>query len=299
MQTLKRIFLNTFFPFSLLVLVTLSWVPSLQAQRVNARLNSDQKRMLDFLSTGRPEERQMAMMQCGLSRSRFCTRTLIKYLNDVDPLFRFEAAQALGQIADPTSLQPLTEALEKVSQEGKDDQDIQGLQKEIEANTLYPNESDAKRKKAFQFVVYQSKLLWAIGQIGSLSSVEKIKPYLQNQSSSVRRAAVLALGNVKSEDAVSALKSAYGEEKNDRIKAALAYSVLKSDMGNSQLSKDLIALLFSPDWLARYDTAGYIESLHLREARDNLLKALRAEEWEEVRLRLFKAYQMSINQTIE
>lgn len=269
------------------------------ARKIHARLNAEEAKMYEFLIAGDPAEKQFAVMQCGLVKSNLCTRQLMLYLDDPDAKIRYESAQSLGRIANPTSLDRLTEKLEQISQEEKEDEDIQNLQKEIEQNSLTSQELKPDRKKTYNHFALKARIIWAIGEIKDPKSVEKIEPYLQDKSPRIRRSTAIALKEIQTPDALTALKNAYEAEKDDRVKVSLVAGIFLMNPSDSQKAQELFQLLSSSDWLARYDAANYIYQMRLREARDSLRGALLTEEHNEVRVRLFKAYQMAINPAVE
>lgn len=299
---MNMINLKNYFSFKKIFLILFSLVfvaGAFSQQRISARLSTEQKRMYEQLVAGSPEQKQMAAMQCGLSRSDICVRQLVIYLESPDEKLRYQAVESLGKIANPIVLPELLNALEQTSEQEKENQDIQNMQEDIAANALTAQEVKPERQKVYQHFATKAKLIFAIGAIKNDETVSKIEPYLKDNSPIVRRAAALALTRIANEPSLNALKGVYESEKHDRVKAAMLSGIIKLEYSNSKAAKELFGLLFSNDWLARYDTAKYIENLKLREARTILQKALIAEENEEVRVRLFYAYQMANNAAIE
>lgn len=294
--------LKNYFSFQKMFILLFSFAFVAEAyaqQKISARLTAEEKKMYEELIAGSPEQKQMAAMQCGLSRSGICVRQLVAYLESPDEKLRYQSVEALGKIANPIALPELLTMLEKTSEQDKQDQDIQKLQDDIAANALTSQELKPERQKVYQHIAFKAKLIFAIGALKNGESVAKIEPYIKDNSPIVRRATALALTNIATEPSLNALKGAHEGEKQDRVKAAILAGVLKLETSDSAVAKELFNLLFSNDWLARYDTAKYIEDLKLKEARTMLQKALIAEENEEVRIRLFYAYQMANNIAIE
>lgn len=121
-------------------------------------------------------------------------------------------------------------------------------------------------------------ILAAIGEIQDVKGIDTLKKYLTHPLSAVRGEAALSLGKIKSPVSVQALEEVYTNEKDEEVKAKIAFAALSINKGKTKLYSDLLAKLKSPDIHTRLSTAQAFYGLAMAESLPDLREALRVEE---------------------
>ena len=202
------------------------------------------------------EKRLHAIGECGTSRFTICYRALVDNLQDPEPEIREQSIRALGKLNIKDAAEPLTAHLDK--------------------------EENAQAKYA---------ILWALGYLGNAASSEKLAGLLNDEDSEVRRLSAHSLSNLAQKESLDAINARIAEEKIDVTKAHLLRASLRIKIGQPEMINQLIELLKSPDYWARYHTANTIKELRLKFALKPLEHALKLEEQPNTRAAIQSAIQ--------
>jgi HEAT repeat protein len=134
------------------------------------------------------------------------------------------------------------------------------------------------RMKGYNYVNVAFFIIQAIGNIRSQEGVDAIVPYLSHPYKDLRLVTALALAQIGSLKALEALEKRYNEEKDEQVKARIAFAILFNDNTRGQYYRALLGYLRHPDPKVRYDVASAFRELSLGEAYYDLSDAFLVED---------------------
>lgn len=134
------------------------------------------------------------------------------------------------------------------------------------------------RMKGYNYVNVAFFIIQAIGNIRSQDGVDAILPYLSHPYKDLRLSTALALAKIGSQKALEELEKRYNEEKDDQVKARIAFAILFNDNTKGQYYRALLQFLRHPDHRVRYDVASAFRELSFGEAYYDLSDAFLIED---------------------
>ncbi|GIX41894.1 MAG: hypothetical protein KatS3mg129_1627 [Leptospiraceae bacterium] len=134
------------------------------------------------------------------------------------------------------------------------------------------------RMKGYNYVNVAFFIIQAIGNIRAQEGVDAIIPYLSHPYKDLRLSTALALAKIGSLKALEALEKRYQEEKDDQVKARIAFAILFNDNTRGQYYRALLQYLRHPDHRVRYDVASAFRELAFGEAYYDLSDAFLIED---------------------
>ncbi len=259
----------------------LSVLPLAAKDYNTAKLNESRLQRAEEARYALPEQRLLAIRECGLGRLYFCQRSLIENLQDPDIEIRTKSAYSLGLLGQEISVDYLKTLLDKESEKLKE------LQKDWPTKT-------AEQQEEFRLTrqeIYET--LWAVGFIKSPKSKDVLLPYLAWEGEDfapVRRGAASALDSLGDPASGEDIKKHLEIEKKDIIRLELYRALFQFEPTNYQYKMEVVNLLKSDEKWVRYHSAKAIHDFHIKEGFKPLEKAMLIEEDPSVRETLHQAY---------
>lgn len=167
------------------------------------------------MKSSNPDVRATAARKLGESSEKKAVPALIEGLSDEDSSVRIAAANALGCLVHPASVDPLAAALERLSKSGKarpagSDKGQEAAEYEALATALgkqgAPAVTPLVRQLGWEDRRARRWAAFALGIVGAPSAVAPLAERLGDNRSEVRKAAAQALGAIGDSSALNPLK---------------------------------------------------------------------------------------------
>ncbi len=182
------------------------------------------------------QERAVALKQVGRQGLTIASEEVVRSLSDPSPKVRRQASQTLAKLADPDSLRPLLEHIER-----------------------HPD-------------LVEEDTVEALGEIGSPKAVGPLIEMLDSPRSLLRRAAARALGKIGSEAAVSSLIACAAEQDDPDLQRASIQALRM--IGSKECADVVSAALHNARPSVRIAAAEAVAELQLKTALPHLRQSL-------------------------
>lgn len=165
--------------------------------------------LIETLQNPRYPARYLVAATLGQIGDRRAVEPLIQALKDQDKLVRYHSALALGKLRDRRAIKPLIFAL-------FDEMPSIGL------DTL-TNDPLTVRGAAAQ----------ALGELKAVEATPALKVLLKDENRSIRRSAIFALGQIGTKEAISALREAVWQEKDEILLELIIRMIIQNPYDES------------------------------------------------------------------
>lgn len=264
------------------VLISTIFVANSYAKSYNtAEVQQSRLQLAEDARYALPEQRLLAIRECGLGKLYFCQRALVENLEDPDIEIRKKSAYSLGLLGQELSIEPLQELLKK------EEEELKKVEQYREEGTIAQKEEFVARRA----IIYET--LWAVGFIPSDKSGPLLLSYLDWQEDyyiPVRRAAASALDTLGDPQTKDGIIPKLDNEKSEIVRIYLLRTLLQFEPTNSDYKTRVIELLKSDEQWVRYNAATAISDHVIKEAYKPLENAMLLEEDAGVRRALHSAY---------